>query len=132
MIVCGRPGPISVHPPTVCFQGAGYAMLAAPTSHTVEPRPGRPLGEFWRTTFAKPIDGVPQRMTTLWAWTAGGPCQAAEAPRTEFASEGWLYKIYVTRIQNSLRDETQDDAACDEFLKLFLPKLEQALAAEGA
>src|SRR5437764_13900048 len=30
LVVCGKPGPISVHTPEVCFPGAGYKMLGEP------------------------------------------------------------------------------------------------------
>src|SRR5690348_2531079 len=30
LLVCGRPGPISVHTPDVCYEGAGYAARTAP------------------------------------------------------------------------------------------------------
>src|SRR5436305_1973967 len=30
LLLCGRPGPIAVHPPDVCYGGAGFATVAPP------------------------------------------------------------------------------------------------------
>src|SRR4051812_29210625 len=35
LLVCGRPGPVSVHPPEVCFGGAGYTLAAPRTPQEV-------------------------------------------------------------------------------------------------
>src|SRR5688572_8013152 len=45
--VAGKPGPISVHTPDVCFQGAGFV----PTSDPVLVQVGSSGARFWRATF---------------------------------------------------------------------------------
>jgi hypothetical protein len=50
LLVCGRPGPVSVHPPEVCFRGAGYEPTAEPAR--VETAPGT----FWTADF---VPGAP-------------------------------------------------------------------------
>src|SRR5689334_18545657 len=35
LLVCGRPGPIAVHPPNICFTAQGFDMAAAPDRFTV-------------------------------------------------------------------------------------------------
>src|SRR5262245_13026212 len=35
LLVCGRPGPVSVHTPDVCFVGSGYALPQPPARQHV-------------------------------------------------------------------------------------------------
>src|SRR4051794_39829223 len=35
ILMCGRPGRMSVHTPEVCYRGAGYEMLADPTGAVI-------------------------------------------------------------------------------------------------
>jgi hypothetical protein len=125
MILCGRPGPIAVHPPTVCFTGAGLQQLVPEAATTVGPAE-QPLGEFFRVDFGKEEAGVPVRLRTWWGWSTDGDWQAAATPRREFAGESHLYKIYFTRPLSSLNEPTADDPA-EEFMRVFLPKVRAAL-----
>src|SRR5688572_8067455 len=47
LLVCGRPGPIAVHTPDVCFRGAGYALPAAPERQKFEADTLPAAPEFW-------------------------------------------------------------------------------------
>src|SRR3954451_18636542 len=35
LLVCGRPGPISVHTPDICYAGAGYELAGPPTRESL-------------------------------------------------------------------------------------------------
>ena len=39
LLVCGRPGPVSVHTPDVCYDGAGYDLAAGALDPRTEDRP---------------------------------------------------------------------------------------------
>ncbi len=123
LLVCGRPGPISVHPPDVCYTGAGYAVVAPPQRHHVE---ADPAADFMTTRFAKP--GVePDPLRIFWGWTDGGPLTAPDNPRLTFARAGALYKLYVIRRMGST-DEPLDHDACLDFINVLLPELQKCLS----
>src|SRR4029077_13786763 len=52
-LVCGRPGPISVHTPDVCYQGAGFRMAAEPAKHPVALAAAVEPAPFWKASFVK-------------------------------------------------------------------------------
>lgn len=136
MLLCGPHGPISVHPPTVCFTGAGWAVKGTDGA-VVKDRAGkRTLGRFRVANFEKPQPEGPIRMQTYWAWCSTGDWQTPERPRFAFAGSPYLFKIYVSRVLPPSRsqrtaapagskDEKRDDL-CVRFLRDFLPALAQA------
>ncbi|QDT14193.1 exosortase-associated EpsI family protein [Alienimonas californiensis] len=131
MLLAGPQGPISVHPPTVCFRGAGYRQCSPVTNVPAGGVDG--VGDFAAATFEKEIDGRPVRIRTHWAWGAGAGWSAPETPRVAFAGEPFLYKLYVTEFRTD-GEEAVDDAplpATRTFLNAFLPRLRSALAADA-
>lgn len=142
LLVCGRPGPVSVHTPDVCYGGGGYGQIGSPARHTVDPPP--PVGQrgtldvargtrgpvgpasFWVGTFAKGAGVIPDRLRVLWAWTETGDWTAPDAPRLAFARAPVLYKLYVVRPLVRLDEPVAADPG-EEFLRLFLPHVHQAL-----
>src|ERR1700693_1782330 len=54
LLVCGRPGPISVHTPDVCYRGAGFEAAAAPLKQRIPADSPEDQGEFWTARFQKP------------------------------------------------------------------------------
>lgn len=130
LVLCGAQGPISVHSPTVCFIGAGYQQTEPEKRRSVDA--GELKGEFWNALFTKQSsDGVREDLDTFWAWTVDGETKAPKNPRIEFAGDSHLYKIYVSERRNSSRsgsDKSAPKTRCEEFLKLFLPAFQAALA----
>ncbi len=126
MVLCGAHGPIAVHPPTICFQGAGYRQTDPEKAKTVNA--GDVKGTFWNTVFIQRTpDGVTWELDTYWAWSTHGECEASENPRVQYASSPHLYKIYVThRRLPSNADASK--SACEEFLKVFLPAFRATLS----
>ena len=129
-VLCGPHGPMAVHPPTICFPGAGLRQAAPEKKHTVDA--GKWKGEFWRTTFnRRSPDGVRWEWDTYWAWSTDGTCVASDNPRLQYAGSPHLYKIYVTHVRRTAEgSDAQEDSrtACDEFLKRFLPAFQSALS----
>jgi hypothetical protein len=118
LLVCGRPGPISLHPPDICFRGAGFEMVKSQQKHSVEHS-----DEFWTATFRSKNDAGPP-LRAFWAWSNGGSWQAPEYPRVTFARSDYLYKLYVTRNL----DETLNTDSCLDFLNVLLPELRKTLS----
>lgn len=126
MILCGRPGPIAVHPPTVCFTGAGFGLDTEPEKFLVKAEDSSPLGEFWVGDFVKDSAAVRFRMRTFWSWNADDNWQVPNNTRVAFARYPYLYKMYVTRQLPSNEVPVSEDAAGD-FLRLFIPELKRVL-----
>ena len=134
MLLCGPHGPIALHPPTVCFTGAGYSQSCEVRRHVVHDAEHRELGSFWVADFDKLIDGAPVRIRTYWAWSDGHAWSAADAPRFEYAGAPVLYKLYVTHVVPNSADDsevTPDEAASDHvsdsdaFLRQLLPAIQR-------
>jgi len=122
LLLCGRPGPISVHPPEVCFRGTGYDRVGARLKRPVDGSGGA----FWVSRFAKQRSTVPEYLRLFHAWNATGKWEAAENPRTTFARHPALYKLYVIRPMVRDDEPLEEDPAV-EFLRLLLPALDKAL-----
>ena len=129
-ILCGRHGPISVHPPTVCFVGAGWNLNSPPVKHII--RTGKPPQdkEFWMADFERNSANIPQKMRTFWSWSVSGNWQAADHPRIKYANSPFLYKIYLS---HSLTDVSEPiDEPTKEFLERLLSEVDRTLFESGA
>jgi hypothetical protein len=127
LLIGGRPGPIAVHSPDVCYQGAGYKMGNKLIQAVRGVREGRPP-EFWVAKFTK--EPVPAPLHIMWAWSAGGLFIAPDTPRLMFYREPFLYKLYIIREAKSL-DAPLVDEVMQQFLKDIYPVLEKSLSARG-
>jgi hypothetical protein len=125
LLVCGRAGPVALHPPEVCYQGAGYRLVGDKSRQAVPAEALPAPAAFWVGQFQK--DGaLPAPLRIYWAWNGGGPWEAADNPRVSFARAAALYKLYVIRELPRL-DEPPDADPAREFLKDFLPQLQGRL-----
>jgi hypothetical protein len=125
LLVCGRPGPVSVHTPEICYVGNGYE-LTKPRSLFRDP--SLPGVELWVYDFLKPQTGTPDRLRIFCAWSVNGTWSAPENPRLTFFREPALYKLYVTRKLLQAEEPLEDDPAVG-FLKVFLPQLQKSVFA---
>ncbi|MCS6851587.1 MAG: EpsI family protein [Gemmataceae bacterium] len=123
-VVAGRPGPVSVHTPDMCYVGSGYELVNRPTRLTVATAAGS-QAEFNVGRFRKDkADGVEQ-LRIFWAWSTGEGWQVPANPRLTFARYPVLYKLYVVRPLVRGNEALDDDPAVS-FLRVFLPQLDQA------
>jgi hypothetical protein len=125
VLVCGRPGPVAVHPPEVCYGGAGYTPAADPEVLTVA---GQPPAAFKVATFTRPGVTAPGRLRIFWSWSATGAWETPRSPRWTFAGERALYKLYLIRQLPPTEEPPAADPAV-AFLHLLLPELQRALFA---
>jgi hypothetical protein len=125
LIVCGRPGPVSVHTPEVCYGGLGYKMTTVESREQIEvDRSGGPQKhEFFTATFAKPGSALPDQFRLYWAYSADGQWQAPGYPRAAFATEGLLFKLYV--LHRTGTETAQDAGTCEAFIRALTLELEQ-------
>ena len=128
LIVCGRPGPISVHTPDICYGSAGYTGVNNPRQKDLTVDQGNPLS-VWAMRFKAPATSGASPIEVNWAWIAGDRWKAPNNPRWTFASEPVLFKLYVVRnVPLSDADKKKDRDPTIAFLQLFLPELEKTLA----
>ncbi len=130
LILCGPQGPLAVHPPTVCFQGAGWALPAAPETVSIQRDSQEPAARFQVADFVKNDQGAPLIMKTFWGWSDGSTWDAPENPRWEYAGHPFLYKMYVS---TSASSNQEDDAntISDTFIGPFLAVVHEALQTGG-
>jgi hypothetical protein len=126
MLLCGRPGPMSVHRPEHCYRAAGYEPAAPPAPFTFRPAPDAPPAAFWTGRFWAPEPGGPA-LRIFWSWYADGAWQAPTEPRWAFARQPALYKLYIIHETAGRADRPEDDPAA-ELLRQLLPELSRALA----
>jgi hypothetical protein len=125
-LVCGRPGPVSVHSPDICLTGSGYRMLGTPQRRTV---PGDPPGgeaECLTAEFAKESVAAGDRQRVYWTWAAAGVWQAPDRPRLVFGRYPNLFKLYVIHRVSRTGEPPADDPYLD-FLRALLPELHRCL-----
>ncbi len=125
LLVCGRPGPVSVHTPDICYQGIG-AIVGDPDNRTIELRDAREDAEF-KVIRVRGADNqqAQGRLEVYWSWNAHGRWENPKNPRFAFARYSYLYKLYV--IRNMEQNELAEDNPATEFLQKLLPALDKAL-----
>jgi hypothetical protein len=124
LLACGRPGPISVHPPEVCFGGAGYQLLGPKETETItcDAAPGKAV--FFTGKFGKPQSASPDQIRLYWSYAAKGDWQAPSAPRLSFGWQPVLFKLYVGRNLSPTEKTTQRDP-CIDFIQELVPEVQK-------
>ncbi|QDU36101.1 hypothetical protein Mal4_03840 [Maioricimonas rarisocia] len=127
-VLCGRPGPLATHPPTVCFVNAGMMQVRPTESILIEPGDDAPPAEFQITDFDPPESAGTSRTRTLWSWSPDGRnWSAPEQSRIEFAKHQHLYKLYI--LSSTLPQEDEQLAPeVEQFIQQFLQQLGTAVA----
>lgn len=129
MLLCGPHGPISLHPPTVCFVGAGWELTSNPEAQNYADA-SAPQCAFWQASFARVQEYEQTRILTDWAWNAGNGWSASSDPRFEFAGAPFLYKLYVTSSANGDSEETR--LRRTEFLRLLTAEFQRTVLKQVA
>ncbi len=128
VVLCGHTGKMCVHRPENCYPGQGYDLVAAPLHQAIKMPDGSANAEFWTARFAKPeVTTGGAQLRIFWAWNAAGQWRAPEYPRWTFASQPYLYKVYVIRALPIHGERVAEEPAA-EFLRQFLPELTKTLA----
>jgi hypothetical protein len=122
MLLAGRPGPISVHPPEACYRNLGYAQHAA--SQRVQPP--RLLASLWVATFIPEHSDTLPPLRIFWGWSAGSGWIAPDHPRVVFASESALLKLYLLHHLDSVDAPVASDPSLD-LLGELLPVIQRTV-----
>jgi len=120
-LLCGRPGPICIHTPDVCYGASGYevgkpAVIDAPAGD----------GKFWTADAVRTRSTETSRLRIFWAWSHDGRWAAVKDPRSAFAGEAALVKLYVLRDLTGANEKVEDDL-CLRFLQAFIPEAQAGL-----
>lgn len=127
LAVCGRPGPIAVHSPTVCFGGKGFVPATPRNRFHLDAAVGTPAAELWAERYHRPGAAVPEQFQVYYSLNDGKGWQAVDNPRLNFGTARVLFKVYVIRDLPRL-DEQADSDPIPAFLKLFMPELDRSLS----
>jgi hypothetical protein len=121
-LVCGRPGPVSIHTPDVCYGASGFKVgRKVPYSP-----PGFKDAHFFTTDATHSSAREQTSLRIFWSWFAAGRWEAPENPRITFTRRfPVLYKLYVLREMVAEVPVEQDP--CIDFLQQILPELQKAL-----
>ena len=121
-LVCGRPGPVSIHTPDVCYGASGF-KVGRKTPFTP---PGFDDAHFFTTEVTHSTAAVQRRQRIFWSWFAAGRWEAPDNPRFTFSRRlPVLFKLYVLR--DMVSDLPLDQDPCVDFLRQLLPELKKAL-----
>ena len=122
LLLCGPPGPISVHPPTACYRARGYQLLGDP--QLTELSSDERQDQFQLAEFQGQSTLTEDRVAIMWGWSAARQWSAPESPRFAFAGEPALYKLYVTWDRSHDQRPLAETLPRD-FLAEFLPAIER-------
>jgi hypothetical protein len=124
-LMCGRPGPIALHTPDICYGGVGYQMNGAIAKWALKYGDASASAEFQRAKFSKADATGGTNLCVEWCWGAEGQW-LAPVTRGTVARLPALYKLYVIqRVTPST--EQSDEEVCKDFLGQLLPVLDNAL-----
>jgi hypothetical protein len=116
-ILCGAAGPLSVHPPTACFEGVGYSLVSGPSVIGLADDSQLTIS-LNKATFRLQDSAVSEAVRVFWGWSTDGEWDAPANPRLTYRGQPVLYKLYTV----DRAYETADDLAQSEtFLKEALP-----------
>jgi hypothetical protein len=120
-IVCGRPGPVSIHTPEVCYGASGYLV-----GNRQRVAAAGDQGSFWKTDAVRTTATDEVRLRIYYGWFASAAWAAPDDARTAFPREQVLHKLYVVRELGTA--ETKDEP-CEDFLRVLLPELRRTALA---
>jgi hypothetical protein len=129
LILCGKPGPIAVHTPDVCFVGSGQDLVSKKTQ-SFKTDDG-PAHEFTIGNFRNTDAEGASYSRAFWAWSGNGDWSSPRYPRFAFAGKKALYKLYIVRSLARADEPIEEDPVLD-FLKVFVPQLRKTLFGDVA
>jgi len=125
LLMCGESGPISLHPPTVCFSGQGYHVVGQESHLSVKDGEGCSF-DFHEADFGNSAIDDPTLTRLYWAWSTDGEWETPANPRVDFAGEPVLFKLYVSE-QWVPSGIVNDTGVAESFMDEMLPVVRSAL-----
>jgi uncharacterized protein DUF3485 len=122
VLVCGRAGPVAIHPPESCYTASGFEF------GTRERVTAGPSAQFFTADAVRTRAAEETRVRLFWAWNPGTGWQAPHDARTAFPRVPVLHKLYVLRELGAVDEPAKDDP-CYAFLQVLLPAMDKTLFA---
>jgi hypothetical protein len=133
VVLCGKPGPLSVHTPLACYAGVGYEPVGGVHPCAVEygsASDTERTAQFWAAELTRERPSAASRLRALWSWSANGQWLAPDNPRLAFVRSRSLFKLYVIRELRGGVDATGERVEQD-FLRQLLPALDVLVLARS-
>lgn len=129
LFLVGKPGPLSVHLPEVCYRGAGYRIqgIVSKTELQIASRPA----EFRLLDMVNSTGPIERHLRIYHSWNNGTGWTTPGVPRVAFARSPYLFKLYVTT-HPTASPNTDDEDACREFIVSCLPTIDGMLFVHGS
>jgi hypothetical protein len=125
-LALGRPGPMTVHTPELCYGGGGFRRAGSEERYeTTYGSPARTAG-FTHAVFTKASGPVPQHVRVMWSWAAEGSWQAHTTPRFTLARHRLIAKLYLIKPVKGPADALKDDPIVG-FIDALLPELDRII-----
>jgi hypothetical protein len=125
-LICGLPGPVSIHTPDVCYKAGGFDV-ATPLKYTQPAQGQTPAADFLTSDLSKNRSTGQVYQRIFWSWNTTGTWRVpGRDPRFAFPSEPVLYKIYLIREMNSAGEPLEDDP-CVDLMRQLLPQFQHYL-----
>jgi len=125
ILASGRPGPVSIHTPDVCYAASGYEsarwQVFAPALEAAVPP-----AQFKTAHFIKTKSAGQMHVRVFWAWNAGGAWTVPDNPRLAFASYPVLYKLHMVHEMAGANDTLEEDPGMD-LLRLLLVEFHKSV-----
>ena len=123
-LACGRPGPVSVHTPEVCYAGNGYDV-EKPVKFSSS-RTNLSGQTFFTSRLVRKRITEQHAQRIFWAWNAGNNWEVSENPRFAFAGQPVLFKMYVIRELTGTSESLENDP-CVDLLEVLSPTLRKEM-----
>ena len=94
LILLGRPGPLSVHVPEVCYRGQGYRQKGSIVERDLDV--SSRSAQFRVIEMENGSGPVPRYLRIYHSWNDGSGWSVPAMPRVAFAGSPFLYKLYIT------------------------------------
>jgi hypothetical protein len=129
ILASGRPGPVSIHTPDVCYVASGYESAQWQTfAPPVDP--SIPRGEFKTAHFVKTKSAGQTHVRVCWSWNAGGTWSVPDNPRLAFARYPVLYKLHMVREMTGGSEGLEDDPSL-ELLRVLLVEFHKCVTSKS-
>jgi hypothetical protein len=124
-LLCGRPGPVAIHPPDSCYAAGGYEVLT-PSHFKAPAEAGAAAAEFRVARMRKKRAGEQSQLRIFWSWNDGNGWRVPSNPRWTFAWSRVLFKLYLVRELSDFEEPLDDDPGID-LMRRLLPELDEVL-----
>ncbi len=130
MLLLGRPGPIAVHTPEVCFASRNCERCGERQEVAIR-GPAGADDEFWSLDF-KLMNLHGEVVRVYYAWSAGDRWLALKDAHYWSAGLPYFYKIQLVGLLPPGTTNLRSDDPCQRFLQDFIPVARKYLIAPSA